>query len=536
MKKPILIVGSILVLAAGFFGYRFVSQGQAARAAQSNLQTAPLERGTLVAQIGASGTVRANQSATLNWQTSGTVAAVGVAVGDQVSKGTELASLAQSSLPQSVIQAQADLVDAQKALDDLLNSYTQSAQAQQAVEDAQNALDDARQPALTQAQAQQAIADAQKAVEQAQINLNNAKSPADQSYIDQAASNVTIAKDKLDKAWDKYKPYADKPEDNLTRARLLSDYAAAQQQYDAAVRQLNGLQGTASATDIAQLESDLATAQAQLSDAQRQWERVKDGPSQAEIATLEAKLADAQRQWERVKDGPAPDDVAAAQARVAAAQATINQAHITAPFAGEITQVSSTPGDQVSANTPAFRLDDLSRLLVDVPASEVDINQIQAGQPVTLTFDSILNAATNQPKEYHGKVAEVATVGEQDQGVVNFTVTVELTNADQLVKPGMTAGVEITVNQLNNVLLIPNQAVRTLNGERVVYVQRGAVPTAVPVTLGSSSDTYSQLLDSNLQAGDLIVLNPPSDSQIGPGSNNGGGGGFGAMFGRNGGQ
>jgi HlyD family secretion protein len=531
MKKTFLIIGTILVLAAAFFGYRVISRGRAAQAAQSSLQTAPLKRGTLVAQIGASGTVRANQSATLNWQTSGTVAAVAVSVGDQVTQGTELASLSQSSLPQSVIMAQADLVDAQKALDDLLNSNLQSAQAQQAVEDAQKALDDARQPALSQAEAQQAIADAQKAVEQAQINLNNARSPADQSYIDQAASKVTLAKDQLDKAWEKYKPYANKPEDSLTRARLLSDYAVAQQQYDAAVRELNGLQGTASATDIAQRESDLATAQAQLADAQRQWQRLKDGPSQAEIATLEAQLADAQREWQRVKDGPAPDDVAAAQARVAAAQATLNQVRITAPFAGAITQVSSTPGDQVSANTPAFRLDDLSRLLVDVPASEVDINQIQVGQPVALTFDSVLNTATNQSKQYHGKVVEVASVGEQDQGVVNFTVTVELTDADQQVKPGMTAGVEITVSQLNDVLLVPNQAVRTLNGERVVYVQHGAVPAAVPVTLGNSSDTYSQLLKGDLQAGDPIVLNPPSDSQIGPGSNNPGGG----MFGRSGG-
>ena len=291
------------------------------------------------------------------------------------------------------------------------------------------------------------------------------------------------------------------------------------------MRQLNGLQGTASATDVAQREAELAKAQAQLADAKRQWQRLKDGPSQAEIATLEAQLADAQREWERLKDGPDPDDVAAARARVAAAQASLNQRRITAPFAGEITQVSSKTGDQVSPNTPAFRLDDLSRLLVDVQVSEVDVNQVQVGQPVVLAFNSIPN------QEYHGKVVEVSAVGEQDQGVVNFTVTVALTDADEQVKPGMTAAVTVTVSELNDVLLVPNRAVRAQDGQRLVYVLRNGAATAVPVTLGHSSDTYSELLQGDLQAGDPIVLNPPSDnSQFGPGNNNPG-----ALFGKSGG-
>ena len=186
MKRTILIIVAILILAAGYLGYGLISQRQAARAAQNNLQTSPLERGALVAQIGASGTVRSNQSASLDWQTSGTVATVGVSVGDPVPEGTVLASLAESSLSQGVILAQADLVEAQKSLDNLLNSDLQSAQALQAVEDAQQALDDARDPALSQAEAQQAIADAQKSVEQAEINLRNAHSSASQSFIDEA--------------------------------------------------------------------------------------------------------------------------------------------------------------------------------------------------------------------------------------------------------------------------------------------------------------------------------------------------------------
>ena len=141
--------------------------------------------------------------------------------------------------------------------------------------------------------------------------------------------------------------------------------------------------------------------------------------------------------------------------------------------------------------------------MVDVQVSEVDINRIQAGQNVNLTFDAISN------KEYHGKVSEVAPVGTSTQGVVDFTVTVELTDADEAVKPGMTAAVNMVVSQLSDVLLVPNRAVRVLNGKRVVYILNNGNLATVEITLGASSDTNSEVVAGNLKVGDQIVLNPP---------------------------
>jgi HlyD family secretion protein len=525
MKRVIWIIVIVAVLIGGFFAYRAYSNSRNAQAAQENLQTVSLEEGTLAATIGATGTVRANQSANLLWQTSGTVDEVNVRLGDQVEKDQELSNLTQTSLAQNVILAQADLVNAQKALDDLLNSQVQGAQAQQAVEKAEQTLEDAQNPELAQARALKAIADAQKLVEVAERNLRIAQSNASQSSIDEAQANVTLAKDRLDRAREKYEPYANKSESNITRATLLSQLSAAQQQYDFAVRQLNSLLGTAADTDIAVRQADLETAQAQLVQAERDWERIKDGTSLADISLLEAQLADAQREWERLKDGPDPEDLAASQARVAAAQATLDMSRIVAPFSGLITDVSSKPGDQVAPGTPAFRLDDLSHLWVDVEVSEVDINQVKVGQPAILTFDAIL------AKEYKGEVVEVSPVGTEVLGVVNFKVTVELTDPDQDVRPGMTSAVEIVVSELDNALLIPNQAVRVEEGKRIVYTldENGRL-VAVEVSLGASSDRFSQLLKGDLQSGDLIVLNPPIDFFSGgpPGGGFGGnGGGFG---------
>ena len=99
---------------------------------------------------------------------------------------------------------------------------------------------------------------------------------------------------------------------------------------------------------------------------------------------------------------------------------------------------------------------------MDVEVSEVDINSVSVGQAATLSFDAILN------KNYHGEVVEVAKVGNNVGGVVNFTVTVELIDADELVKPGMTAAVNVVIQEETDVLLIPNRAIRLVDAERVV--------------------------------------------------------------------
>jgi HlyD family secretion protein len=451
MKRVATIVIIVVVLAGGFFLFRRFTGQQAS--ANSAFQTTPAQRGGLTASVGATGVVYANQSVVLGWQTSGIVDQVNAKVGDQVTKDQVLANLQPTSLPQNIILAQADLVNAQKTLKDLYDT------------------------SLALAQAEQKVAAAQDNVKNKQDALDSLKQPARQVDIDQAQANVTTAKIQLDKARENFQPYENKPEDNPVRANLYSRYVQAQQNYDSAVRLLNNLQGTASDLSVSVAEADLKLAQAQLEDAQKQYDDLKAGPDAV--------------------------DVTNAKTKIEAAQATLDLARIAAPFEGMITDVQTKPGDQVNAGSTAFRIDDLSHLLVDVQVSEVDINSVQVGQDASLTFDAITN------KTYTGKVTKVALVGNANQGVVDFTVTVELTNADDPVKPGMTAGVNIVVQQLKDVLLVPNRAVRVVNGNRVVYILKDGAPQAVNITLGASSDTDSQVVGGDLKEGDPIVLNPP---------------------------
>jgi HlyD family secretion protein len=162
------------------------------------------------------------------------------------------------------------------------------------------------------------------------------------------------------------------------------------------------------------------------------------------------------------------------------------------------------PGDLVNTGSKAFRLDDLSHLLVDVQVPEVDINRIKVGQDVSLSFDAISNRA------YEGKVSDVARVGTVDSGLVNFKVTIEILNPDDQVLPGMTAGVSIIVSQLEDVLTVPNRAIRLVENRSVVYILKNNAPTEVNIEIGASSDTMSEIISSDLKEGDKIILNPPS--------------------------
>ena len=141
-----------------------------------------------------------------------------------------------------------------------------------------------------------------------------------------------------------------------------------------------------------------------------------------------------------------------------------------------------------------------------MPVSEVDINNIAVGQPVTLTFDAISG------KTYNGQVAEVSQAGDLSSGAVNFTVTAKLTDGDIKVKPGMTAAVTIITYQVKDKLLVPNRAVRLVDGSQVVYILKNNLPVQVKITLGSSSDTQSVVASGDLKAGDLVILNPPTVS------------------------
>ncbi|MFZ2097020.1 MAG: efflux RND transporter periplasmic adaptor subunit [Anaerolineales bacterium] len=648
MKKFTITVIILLALATlGYFGYRFLQARQQANSI-SNLQTVTADRGSLTATVGATGTVRANQTALILWQISGIVDNVFVQVGQVTTAGQTLANLSQSSLPQNIILAQSDLITARDALVKLTNpdlstisasekalaaAYTGYQQAQNSLTNAiitnQNANDtavyndwfstktalDAAQNNLPLANASidvqayyQAVRTTSQLQDELTIAQNNARAfPGDVLLAQKVADLEKAVQDSLTKQnslqfgqssittdlvitlSDRLSAYetategfistvlTDTVNTSVDLARLQADLAQKQSDlintqttlddlishrqtmngrrcddatiadyqdaYDAALNAYNfsghiansreyQLLQTASANlnwcTAVWSEADIASQDAKISSTQAQIQLLK-----AQITADQTQISDATNSvyglaidlnnaltayqdasqqlsgavttLYELERSPNPSDLAAAQARLQAAQAAVDSQSLTAPFSGTITEVDIKPGDQVTPASAAFRLDNLDRKFVDVLVSEVDVNSIQVGQQVDLSFDAILDA------QYKGVVSQVAPVGDSIQGVVQFDVTVELTDADENVKPGMTAAVNIIVNQISDALLVPNRAVRLVNGQRVVYILSNDQLKKVNVTLGASSDTVSQVVDGELQVGDQVVLNPPQD-------------------------
>ena len=471
-----IIIGLVVVLVLLFIFPGPLRQvvGLGGQSNTPSYQTTPVVRGNLTAYVGATGSVRSNQTALLAWQTSGQVASVAVSKGQKVKKGDVLATLEQSSLPAALISAQADLITAQNNLQTVLDNSKPRADAE-----------------LALAQAQKALDDAQKATN-SKLYQN-----AGPNTIDIARANVITAQSEVDKWTEIYNRNASRAQDDSQYAAALSGLANARQKLQAAEY---NLQYAVSLPDSLSVQ----TVYAQLDQAK-------------------ANLLTAKQNWDKVKNGPNPDDIAAAQARVAAAQASLNQTKISAPFDGTVTVVNAKPGDRIQPGSAAFQLDDMSRLLIDVQVSEVDINNVKPGQPVDLTFDAIPD------QTYHGAVTDISAIGTVTSGTVNFSVTVEVTSPDVKIKPGMTTTANIAVTQLTNVLLVPIRAVRVINNnQRVVYILRNGVPTPVNVTLGASDNVNTQIVSGDLREGEQVVLNPPATLNFGgPGGGGffGGGGG-----------
>jgi multidrug efflux pump subunit AcrA (membrane-fusion protein) len=328
-----------------------------------------------------------------------------------------------------------------------------------------------------------------------------------QGAIANANAALILAKNFLESAQSFYNNLAGLPDTDTRKAQAYQAMYAAQLKYNNALYSYNILSGHATQVTIDAADAALALATANLAEAKTYLVALTGGEVPADATGIsllklnQAKLA------------------------VQTAQGNLDATKLTAPFDGTITQANAIPEAVVSAGTQAFRMDNLSSLVVAVQVTEIDINGIQAGQSATISFDAIPN------KTYNGTVIKSDLAGTVGQNSVNFSVTVQVTDADALIKPGMAANVTIVTNKVENALLIPSTSIFTdTSGQQYVYLIQNGATTTVPVTVGAVSDTTTQITNNTLKEGDTIVLSFASTS-----STSGGGFGLGGLGGLTGG-
>lgn len=348
--------------------------------------------------VSATGIIVPAEWARLSATGSGTIEEILTGEGENVEKGETLVRLAGSEKIESAIAAaRYELVTAQRALDDLYKN-----------------------PELRLAQARQDVIDAKLAIRDAERRVKNLSTASSQADIDQARAVVTMAKDKLDKARKDYKPYKNKPEDNLIRAALLNRQAQAEQVYDAAVRRLNNLLGTANELDLGEAKSDLELAQAQLEAAERDVEIYQKGPDPADITLAEERIANAKSQ-------------------LTAAKADLDDLVVPAPFAGTTSEINIHAGEWIAPGQNLLLLADLEHLRVETTdLSEIDVARVKVGDPVVITFDALPEVSAT------GNVTRIGVKADQGAGV-NYTVVIEFGETPSSLRWGMTAFVDIQV-------------------------------------------------------------------------------------------
>ena len=426
----------VLVLAVvGGVGYYFYNSNQNTQAQTvSQLQTVALSRQTFTTSISGTGTVRPNQSITLNWETSGTVASPAAAVGDKVTLNQVLLKLDPDNLPLDILQASLDKLNAEQALANL---------------------------------------EANTVLQRSQLNANIASA---QSQLSSLQDQLQILVDRNCPQW------------------RIDDL---QSTYDSELKTYQDWPTETQLAKVNQAKSDLDFCNPDTLNRQK-------SDLQSQIDLQNKTIADWQSQLDKIKDGPNPDDKQKLELQLQIAEKRLGSQQILAPFDGEVTSVMTKAGDLVFPSMPAIEISDLTSLYVDVPISEVDIPLVKVGQKAQFVFDAFFNTT------FTGEVTDVALVGREVAGVVNYTVTIKLDDGLDQIKPGMTAGVSILVEEKPDALVVPTEAVVNRNGNDMVYVLRNNTPVAVEVTIGGYSNTVAEIIAGDVKEGDLIVLNPPT--------------------------
>jgi HlyD family secretion protein len=168
-------------------------------------------------------------------------------------------------------------------------------------------------------------------------------------------------------------------------------------------------------------------------------------------------------------------------------------------------------GDQVWANQPLLILPDISKMVVETKVRETDIHKVERNQNVAVRVQAYPDLKLT------GKVVLVGTLAQEERdrrGTKFFGVTVEVKESDPRLRPGMTARVEIQVEERAQALFVPLEAVFEKEGRSIVYVVGRGGPRPREVVLGASNQDFV-VIESGLRRGERVALRdpeaPPSD-------------------------
>ena len=196
---------------------------------------------------------------------------------------------------------------------------------------------------------------------------------------------------------------------------------------------------------------------------------------------------------------------------LADAQQTLANHYIRVPFDGIIADINVKKGDSISSSAVATLI--TKQKIAEISLNEVDVAKVKVGQKVTLTFDAVDGLSIT------GEVADVDTLGTVSQGVVTYNVKIVFDTQDERVKSGMSVSASIIIDTKQDVLLVPNSAIKSSGETNYVEIPNEEITTAASaasnialqnsprqqqIQIGLANDSYTEVT-SGLKEGDKII-------------------------------
>jgi multidrug resistance efflux pump len=373
------------------------------------------------------------QYATLSMPASGVAAEILVEEGETVEAGQVILRLQDTHQRAAMAQAEAALANAQARL-----AALEAGPRGQEIASTQASLDAARArlARLVEGARAEDVAAAKASLGAARATLERLYEGPDKHTRIAAEADLANAEAALRQAQAAYDEVA-----SSNRITMLPQSLALEQASNAYEAARAGYEALFAEPD----DDIVASAQAQVKQAQANLDRLLEPATENEIAEAEAMVRQVEAQLELLRAGVRDEEIAAAAAGVAEAEAALQQARASladtelhAPFVGTLAALHVKAGEQVVAGLPVAELADLASWQVETgDLTELDIVQVQEGDPVRVTFDAIEDLALE------GTVLRVKPIGQEKLGDITYTVVVGLAEQDPRLRWNMTAVVTI---------------------------------------------------------------------------------------------
>lgn len=265
------------------------------------------------------------------------------------------------------------------------------------------------------------------------------------------------------------------------------------------------------AANVASAEADLANRQATFEMCAKTLRRYKNLYAKSFIPKSELDQAEADYNSALAQVNAAKAKISQTKAQYDQALVNLNYTKITAPVSGMIISREIDLGQPVAASFQAPELftiaQDLEKMQIEVNVSEADIGEVKEGQDVNYTLDGYPNSV------FEGKVTQVRISPTTVSNVVTYSVIVSVDNKDLKLKPGMTANVSIITAKNENVLAVPNIALKftpETDGKKYktqgLWIKDGLKLARIDIETGASDDSYTEVKSDKIYEGEKILV------------------------------